>query len=246
MKSKLILALCVALNLNAFDITNVLKQGGEILNNSNSQDYKSLLNVAISKAVDELKGGFINNATAKIDLPPTLKTAANLAKSVGGEKWAKDMQTSINEAATQAVAGAAQIFTDSIKNMSQDDVKTLIQGGDDAMTAYLEKSSSAKLEKVFTPIIEKIMSQNSFANAYNGLNSFISNTASNSQTAKELKSLASNLGADKDIPQDGENLNEYISKKTLEGLFAVMREKESALRANPLNGGKKLLDGLLK
>ena len=36
--------------------------------------------------------GFLKNATAKIPLPKSLETAANLAKKVGGEKWANEPQ----------------------------------------------------------------------------------------------------------------------------------------------------------
>ena len=95
--------------------------------------------------------------------------------------------------------------------------KKLFNGGSDSVTKYLEKSSSQKLKAAFTPIIEKMMSDNSFATAYNGLNSFIGGSAKNNETIKSVKSLAKNLGASEYVPDESEDLNAYITRKTLDG-----------------------------
>lgn len=88
-----------------------LNQGAQILGAANSGDYKSAVSTALNAAVKELSnGGFLNNAAAKIPLPKSLETAANLAKKVGGEKWANELVTSINNAASAAVPGAADVF----------------------------------------------------------------------------------------------------------------------------------------
>lgn len=239
---QLILIIFITLNLNAFDTQSLLKQGKDMLNNTSYGDYKSLINSAVLKAVNELKNGFINNSLAKIELPPTLKVAANLGKNVGADKWANELQKSINEAATKAVAGAADVFNKSIKNMNSDDIKSLFNGSDSSISEFLEKSSGNELKKVFTPIIEDMMNKNSFATAYNKLNSLVKNSSS----IKEVKSMASNFGMDKYLPNDNDDLNGYISQKTLEGLFAVMRQKESSLRSSTLGNSKKILENILK
>ena len=225
-----------------------LNQGAQILGAANSGDYKSAVSTALNAAVKELSnGGFLNNAAAKIPLPKSLETAANLAKKVGGEKWANEMVTSINNAASAAVPGAADVFSGVIKNMSDADVKKVLEGGKDSFTKFLQQNSSQKLQAVFKPIITKMMSDNTFATAYNGLNSFVAGSAlAKSDAAKQLKGIATSMGAGEYIPQENEDLNDYITRKTLDGLFNVMSEKESSLRGGAVEQGTKILQGIFK
>ncbi|MFC2427588.1 MAG: DUF4197 domain-containing protein [Campylobacter sp.] len=225
-----------------------LNQGAQILGAANSGDYKSAVSTALNAAVKELSnGGFLNNAAAKIPLPKSLETAANLAKKVGGEKWANELVTSINNAASAAVPGAADVFSGVIKNMSDADVKKVLQGGKDSFTKFLQQNSSQKLQAVFKPIITKMMSDNTFATAYNGLNSFVAGSAlAKSDAAKQLKGIATSMGAGEYIPQENEDLNDYITRKTLDGLFNVMSEKESSLRGGAVEQGTKILQGIFK
>ena len=225
-----------------------LNQGAQILGAANSGDYKSAVSTALNAAVKELSnGGFLNNAAAKIPLPKSLETAANLAKKVGGEKWANELVTSINNAASAAVPGAADVFSGVIKNMSDADVKKVLEGGKDSFTKFLQQNSSQKLQAVFKPIITKMMSDNTFATAYNGLNSFVAGSAlAKSDAAKQLKGLATSMGAGEYIPQENEDLNDYITRKTLDGLFNVMSEEESSLRGGAVEQGTKILQGIFK
>lgn len=225
-----------------------LNQGAQILGAANSGDYKSAVSTALNAAVKELSnGGFLNNAAAKIPLPKSLETAANLAKKVGGEKWANELVTSINNAASAAVPGAADVFSGVIKNMSDADVKKVLEGGKDSFTKFLQQNSSQKLQAVFKPIISKMMSDNTFATAYNGLNSFVAGSAlAKSDAAKQLKGIATSMGAGEYIPQENEDLNDYITRKTLDGLFNVMSEKESSLRGGAVEQGAKVLQGIFK
>ncbi|PSM53131.1 DUF4197 domain-containing protein [Campylobacter blaseri] len=238
-------AVLVAVYLSAFDFSNVLNTTKDVVNGANSNDnYKSMVEKALNLSVQELsKNGFINNQVAKIPLPAHLQTAANLAKKVGGEKWANDLTISINQSATKAVGGASKVFYDVIKNMKEDEIKTLFTSKDNGFTKYLQKNSSDKLSAVFKPIIEDMMSENKFATAYNGLNSFAKNSSLlNGKTASNLKNLAGNFGGDKYIPNTDEDLNDYITRKTLDGLFALMGEKESGLKSRAVGKGLDLLN----
>ena len=247
-KSLILCAVLLAAWAQAAGWQETLNQGAQILGAANSGDYKSAVSSALNAAVKELSnGGFLNNAAAKIPLPKSLETAANLAKKVGGEKWANELVTSINNAASAAVPGAADVFSGVIKNMSDADVKKVLQGGKDSFTKFLQQNSSQKLQAVFKPIISKMMSDNTFATAYSGLNSFVAGSAlAKSDTAKQLKGLATSMGAGEYIPQEDEDLNDYITRKTLDGLFNVMSEKESSLRGGAVEQGTKILQGIFK
>lgn len=241
MKKSLIFVIFLALNLNAIDLNDAINSAKILATSQKSGDYKTLVINALNASVNELsKNGFLNNKTAKIPLPSSLQTAANLAKKVGGEKWANELSSQINQSATKAVGGASNVFLDVIKNMSDDDIKKAFSSG---FTKYLQENSSQKLSAVFKPIISEMMSKNSFATAYNGLNSYVKGSdLLKGETAKNIKNLASNFGASEYIPNGDEDLNDYITRKTLDGLFAVMGEKESSLRGS----GTKILGDFLK
>ena len=67
-----------------------------------------------------------------------------------------------------------------------------------------------------------------------------------SDAAKSLKNLAVNLGAGEYVPDESEDLNDYITRKTLDGLFAVMSEKESSLRSGAAGKAGEILKGIMK
>lgn len=248
MKKIVILALFFALSAFGTDWGKMVGDGLKAVNQASTKsDYKSMVSSALEYAVKELSNdGFIKNAAAKIPLPPSLQTAANLAKKVGGDKWANELVTSINKAASSAVPGAADVFSKTIKNMSESDVKKIMNGGNDSFSKFLQQNSSKELEKIFKPIIEKMMSQNSFATAYNGLNSFVKNSLGGSESMKSVKSVASSLGMGEYVTNDGEDLNGYITRKTLDGLFKVMSENEKSLRSDPVGYGKKAIENIFK
>nr|WP_106869593.1 DUF4197 family protein [Campylobacter blaseri] len=57
-----------------------------------------------------------------------------------------------------------------------------------------------------------------------------------------MKSLAGNFGGDKYIPNTDEDLNDYITRKTLDGLFALMGEKEKGLKSGAIGKGMDILN----
>ena len=242
MKKFMILLAAAALSLAHADVTDILKQGADALGATRSGNYKDLLASATNRAVAELARGYIHSKTAKIELPPSLKAAAKLARKVGGDKWERELVVSMNDAATKAVSGASKIFLQDLKSMNDADVKKLI-GGDTALSEYLQGKSGAKLRAVFRPIVSDMMSKNSFATAYNGLNSFAQNNIAGNEA---VQNIARGLGASEYLPKQGEDLNDYITQKTLDGLFAVMREKESALRSSAASKGAGILGKVLK
>ncbi|WP_298098298.1 DUF4197 domain-containing protein, partial [uncultured Campylobacter sp.] len=264
MKKFMVLLAAASLSLAHADVTDILKQGADVLGATQSGNYKELLASAANRAVAELAKGYIHSKTAKIELPPSLKAAAKLARKVGGDKWERELVVSMNDAATKAVSGASKIFLQDLKSMSDADVKKLIGGGDTALSEYLQSKSGAKLRAVFRPIVSDMMlnldrrknyenfvfrpivsdmmSKNSFATAYNGLNSFAQNKIAGNEA---VQNIARGLGASEYLPKQGEDLNDYITQKTLNGLFAVMREKESALRGSAVGKGAGILGKVL-
>ena len=48
------------------------------------------------------------------------------------------------------------------------------------------------------------------------------------------------------LPKEDEDIESYIARKTLDGLFYMIGQKEKALRDNPLSSGSKIIGDIFK
>lgn len=167
------------------------------------------------------EGGFLGNPKVKIPLPGYLQKAESGLRMFGLGKQADQLIDTMNHAAEQAVAEAKPILTESIKKMSVQDAKGILTGGEDSVTQYFKRTSTEQLTAKFMPIVKASTKKLQLAEQYN---SFAGKAAS------------SGLIDQKDADLDG-----YVTKKAMDGLFLMIAEEEKKLRANPVGAGSDLL-----
>ena len=78
--------------------------------------------------------GFLGNPQVKIPLPDSLTRAERLMRRVGAGRYADEVIVAMNRAAEQAVPEARQILVGAVKQMSVQDAKGILTGGDTAGT----------------------------------------------------------------------------------------------------------------
>src|SRR5690242_5309640 len=110
----------------ALDLTDVSQ--GEA-----TSGLKETLTRASSAAVSKLgaSNGFLNNPGVHIPLPDGLKQAKSAMKLLGKADDFDKLEVSINRAAEAAMPEAKQLLVDAVKNMSVQDAKSILSGGDD-------------------------------------------------------------------------------------------------------------------
>lgn len=96
-----------------------------------------------------------------------------------------------------------------------------ISGGDDSVTRYFGSKTEGALTEKFLPIV-------STATARVGL-------------AEQYNSLASQGQAFGLVREQDANIESYVTRKAMDGLFAVIAEQEKALRANPMGASSDLV-----
>jgi hypothetical protein len=215
-------------NLSTTDMNGALKQA---------------LNVGVDYAVKTLgaKNGYLNNPLTKIGLPKDLEKTANLVRKVGGCKYVDDLVLALNNAATQAAPKTAKIFTDSISKMSIDDAKKILNGPDDAATNYFRQNTTKQLQSTIAPIIKKSMENNSVAKYYKAFQSFYKANAGVLKNDK-INALASSFGYGSVLPSaNDEDLDSYVTNRSIDGLMTMIAQKEKAIRANPLMQNSSLI-----
>jgi hypothetical protein len=188
-----------------------------------SAGLKKALDQGINLAVGKLgvADGFLKNPQVKIDLPPKLAKAEGMMRMLGVGGQLDELVTSMNRAAEAAVPESKILLKQALKQMSLQDAKRILTGGDDAATQYFKQATSTPLKAKFAPIISRATEKVKLGQTYDAL-------------AK--KAVA--LGVLK--PEDS-TLQSYVTEKTLDGLFLMMAEEERAIRKDPLGQASSLL-----
>ena len=188
---------------------------------------KDALNQSTANAILRLgkENGFLSYDKVKIPLPPTLKKAEKLMRTFGMKKQADELVLGMNRAAEKAVPEAKALFVDAVKQMSFDDARKILTGGDDAATQYFRKVTEQPLTTKFLPIVTDVTSKIGLAKQYN-----------------QFAGTASKLGV---MKEKDAKIEDYVTRQALDGFYVVMAEEEKAVRANPVKAGTDLLKKVL-
>ncbi|EGK70795.1 Putative exported protein [Methyloversatilis universalis FAM5] len=177
---------------------------------------KEALSQGASKAVALLgkQDGFLKNPKVKIPMPDGLRQAEKLMRTFGMKKQADELITSMNRAAEAAVPEAKELLVGAVKDMSVEDAKKILTGGETSGTEYFKGKTSAQLKERFKPIVQKAMDKVGLAKTY-----------------EKFASKGAQYGV---ISKEDADLDNYVTQKTLDGLFTMVAEEEKAIRKNPV------------
>ncbi|HYA46120.1 MAG TPA: DUF4197 domain-containing protein [Burkholderiales bacterium] len=197
------------------------------LDEISNRDAVSALKEALSKgaraAVGKLgkEDGFFGDPRIRIPLPPSMKSAEALMHSIGLGKQADDLVLRMNRAAEAAVPQAKSLLVDAAKKMTVHDAKAILTGGDDSATQYFKRTTSGPLTKRFEPIVKKAMAKVKLAEKYN-----------------EIAAGGAKFGL---VKEEDAKLEDYVTRKTLDGLFVGIADEEKKIRQDPAGAASALV-----
>ncbi len=157
--------------------------------------------------------GYFRNQAIRVLMPEKLQTLEKGLRLVGYGSQVDEFVLSMNRAAERAAPAAKQIFWDAIGEMTFDDAKKILGGGDTAATAYFKTKTSDKLAASFRPVVDQAMNEVGVTRQY-----------------KEL------LGRYRAIPfakSESLDLDHYVTTKAMDGLFHILGEEERKIRTDP-------------
>jgi hypothetical protein len=209
---------CAALSGGAFGL-----ELRSLSNADASAGLKKALDQGINSAVDKLgvTDGFLKNPAVKIDLPPKLAKAEGMMRMLGVGDELDRLVTSMNRAAEAAVPESRGFLKQALKQMSLEDAKRILTGGDDAATQYFRRVTYAPLKVEFAPIIGRATEKVKLTETYDAL-------------AKKAVALGV-------LKSEDATLESYVTDRTLDGLFLMMAQEERAIRKDPLGQASGLL-----
>jgi hypothetical protein len=182
-----------------------------------SGGLKEALTQGASAAVGQLgvTDGFLGNAQLRIPLPEGIKQVESVLRMAGQGKQIDALETAMNRAAEQAVSQAKPLLVDAVKKMTVEDAKGILTGGDDSVTQYFRKSTSEALTRQFVPVVHQATAKIGLAQQYNALAG---------------KAAGFGLVKAEDADVDG-----YVTRKALDGLYTVIGEQERQIRKDPVS-----------
>lgn len=225
--------------------TTTTSKTTNLTNTEMTNGLKEALQQGATKAIKELStnNGYSNNALTKIELPNNLKAAEMAVRKIGGDQYADELITAMNQSASQAAPKAATIFSNAIQKMSITDVSKILQGNNTAATQYFKDTTFNDLKTALLPIIKQSMDQNQIATYYKTFQSYYKTSASALPDTTSLNNLAKTFKMDSYVPSNNSEveLDDYITTKAIDGLFALIEKEEQAIRANPMQQSSSLL-----
>lgn len=215
--------LLVALSLMTVMLPVQALSLGELSNAEVVAGLKQALEQGAGKAVSKLgmQDGFFGDPKVKIPLPESVQRAERVMRMFGMSKQADEVILRMNRAAEAAVPEAKALLINSVKQMSVADAKSILTGGDDAATQYFRRTTATPMAEKFLPIVQKAMADVELAQQYN-----------------RFAETGAKYGL---VKKDQANLEQYVTQKTLDGVYFMMAEEERAIRKNPMQQANSLL-----
>jgi hypothetical protein len=189
----------------------------------NAAGVREALGVATDRAVSlaSKPGGFLDNQLVHIKLPKTLRKIGNALRAVGMGQQVDELEVGMNRAAERASAEAKPVFVDAIKGMTLQDAVGIVRGGDTAATDYFRGATEEKLRARFRPIVASSLSKVGARKQYDAV-----------VARYQALPLAEPTNLD---------LDDYTTKKTLDGLYKLLAEEEKKIRHDPAKRTTSLL-----
>ena len=167
------------------------------------------------RAVQDLgrENGFWSHPTLRIPVPENLAKIEKGLRRFGQDKVADDFVRSLNRAAEAATPAARDIFVDAIRRMTIKDAVEILKGPSDAGTRYFRRHTETPLTAAFRPIVVRS-----------------TETVGVTARYKRFARKAEPLG----LVSPGElDLDDYITRKALDGLFQLVAAEERRIREDP-------------
>lgn len=221
--SFLVLCSAILLGCTSAQINQTIGGVNEVLNSEAplssaevGEGLKEALINGISKGADLVSqtDGYFKNPQIKIPFPPEVQKVEDKLRQVGlGSEVDKFVMT-LNRGAEEAAKEAKPIFITAIRSLTIEDAWGILNGGSDAATQYLKRTTSSALKVKFKPVIERSLRQVN-ATRYYG----------------DVVNAYNKIPFTEDV---NPNLDDYATDMAIQGLFTMIAQEEKNIRQNPV------------
>lgn len=204
------------------DLFKTLGGGAEAENLDDStiaSGLKEALSIGTEDAVKSVSqvDGYFRNEAIKILIPEDIQMVADVLSNVGYKGQVDDFVLSMNRAAEKAAPEALSIFVEAIKEMTFEDAKNILNGGDTAATDFFKDKTQGKIHDAFKPLIATSMDEVGVTRSYKKMiNKY------------DILPFVQTI-----VKEDTIDLDQYVTNKAADGLFYMVGQEEKKIRTDP-------------
>ena len=188
-----------------------------------SNGLKAALEKGVIAAVALLgkTDGFLGNPKVRIPLPGYLEDASGLLKNFGQGKRIDELATALNRAAEAAVPMGKDLLVSAVRAMNVSDAKNILIGGETSVTRFFAEKTRIPLGLKFLPVVTQATEKVGLVNQYN-----------------DFAGKAAGFGL---VKKEDANIQQYVTGKSLDGLYLIIGEEEKKIRQDPVGSGSAIL-----
>jgi len=208
---------CETLNHQVGGVVNtIFASRGQALNAETiAAGLKEALQVGTQRTVDSVsrEGGYFENPSIRIPVPEKLEDMAGALRKIGLGGQVDAFQQRMNKAAELAAREAAPVFLEALREMTIQDARDILRGGDTAATDYFRANTADELKRRYLPLVSAEMEKHGVVSLY-----------------EDLEARYNKLPL---VPRIDYQIEEYVADEALNGLFTVLGHEEKQIRENP-------------
>jgi hypothetical protein len=191
----------------------------EIDDDTIASGLREALSIGTENAVKNVsqKDGYFGNEAIKILIPEKVRVVTDVLSTIGYQEQVDDFVLSMNRAAEKAAPEALSIFVDAIKEMTFEDARNILNGGDTAATDFFKDKTQGKIYDSFKPIIETSMDEVGVTRSYKEM-----------MGKYEILPFAQTV-----MKEETVDIDHYVTTKAVDGLFYVVGQEEKKIRTDP-------------
>ena len=152
---------------------------------------------------------------------PEVARQGVLLRKFGQGRRIDELVTTINRAAEAAVPMGKDLLVGAVQSMTVTDAKNILTGGDTSVTRFFADKTREPLGVRFLPVVDQATEKVGLTQQYNS-----------------FAGRAANFGL---MKKEDANLAQYVTGKTLDGLYFMIGEEERKIRQNPAGAGSAIL-----
>lgn len=208
--------------------TDVIFNKKNISNNEIYSGLNEALVISIKNSCNKASkaGGFFENDKIRIYFPKEIIRVKTSCNKIGLSHLVVKFEGKLNKTAEQISLYASEIILESVNDLKFTDAVAILNGPENAITKYLRDDSYNNLYNAFYPQTLRAISNTGIQKLFDNI-------------LKKYNKIPLVKKVDFD-------LSDYITVKTIDGIFFLISEEEKKIRNNPKARTTELLQKIFK